>query len=279
MLLSLPSIRLNYWQTQLLNPHGILKNATIVVPLKFLSIFCWSLQMPLINWKVELKFKWTKYSVLAAAGGDNTNSNLYNFIFTIKDTKLNVPAVILSVKVDQKQSKFFSKGFEMSIDIFSSQTLLELTDFLFWFIQIKITVLKVLRLLLIKKVLQKIITWSSIINFYNQPVYSDIKQYKKITKLTAGQGEDDTTECFYEYIKNCYRLIANDLSREKELETNSKAIQKIEFVGQLKNTENADNTIYVCFNQFRKNQRKNTKIFSRKSNSLIKDGKLWRSKS
>ena len=114
--------------------------------------------MPLINWKVELKFKWTKYSVLAAAGGDNTNSNLYNFIFTIKDTKLNVPAVILSVKVDQKQSKFFSKGFEMSIDIFSSQTLLELTDFLFWFIQIKITVLKVLRLLLIKKVLQKIIT-------------------------------------------------------------------------------------------------------------------------
>ena len=30
----------------------------------------------------------------------------------------------------------------------------------------------------------------------------------------------------YEYIKNQYRLIAIDLSRQKELDTDSKAIQK-----------------------------------------------------
>ena len=47
--------------------------------------------------------------------------------------------------------------------------------------------------------------------------------------------------------QKCYRLIANDLSREKELETNSKAIQKMEFVGQLKNTENADNNNICLF--------------------------------
>ena len=50
--------------------------------------------MSLVNCKVELKFKWTKYSVLAAAGVDNANANHNNIIFTIKDTRLNVPAFI-----------------------------------------------------------------------------------------------------------------------------------------------------------------------------------------
>ena len=51
------------------NPHqtnGVLKNATIAVPLKYLSNFWRSLEMPLINCKVELKLKWTKYCVLSA---------------------------------------------------------------------------------------------------------------------------------------------------------------------------------------------------------------------
>ena len=60
------------------------------------------------------------------------------------------------------------------------------------------------------------------------------------------KDEDYTTECLleYEYIKNYYRLIALDLSRQKELDTDPKAIQQIEFVGQLKNENgiNADGT-------------------------------------
>ena len=46
----------------------------------------------------------------------------------------------------------------------------------------------------------------------------------------------------YEYIKNHDRLIAIDLSRKKELEADLKAIQKKEFIKQLKNVdiENAD---------------------------------------
>ena len=31
------------------------------------------------------------------------------------------------------------------------------------------------------------------INFYDQPVDSDIKRYEEIRKLTKGQGEDSTT--------------------------------------------------------------------------------------
>ena len=53
--------------------NGILKNATVSVPLKSLSNFWRSLEMPLINCKVELKLKWTKHCVLAATGNDNTN--------------------------------------------------------------------------------------------------------------------------------------------------------------------------------------------------------------
>ena len=40
--------------------------------------------MPLINCKVELKLRWIKHSVLAAAGNDNTNNNP-TIIFTFKD--------------------------------------------------------------------------------------------------------------------------------------------------------------------------------------------------
>ena len=70
--------------------------------------------MPLINCKVELKLKCTKYCVLAAAGVDNTDANPDN-IFTVKDTKLYVPVVILLARNNQKLSKLLSKGFERSV--------------------------------------------------------------------------------------------------------------------------------------------------------------------
>ena len=54
--------------------------------------------MPLINCKVELKLKWTKYCVLPAAGNDNDNDRNDKIIFVIKDTKLHVPVVTLSAR-------------------------------------------------------------------------------------------------------------------------------------------------------------------------------------
>ena len=50
---------------------------------------------------------------MTAAG--NTDANLTNIIFTIKDTKLYVPVATLSAKRNQKLSKLFSKGFERSV--------------------------------------------------------------------------------------------------------------------------------------------------------------------
>ena len=71
--------------------------------------------MPLINCKIELKLKWTKYCVLSAAGNDNTNANPNNNIFTTKDRKLQVPIVTLSARDNQKLSKLHSKGFKRSV--------------------------------------------------------------------------------------------------------------------------------------------------------------------
>ena len=63
--------------------------------------------------------------------------------------------------------------------------------------------------------------------FNDQAIDSDIKRYEKIRILSTGQGEDYTTVFLldYDYINNDYRLIAVDLSRQKELDVNPKAIQ------------------------------------------------------
>ena len=67
------------------------------MPLKHVSNFWRSFELPLINCKVELKLKWTKYCVLSETGDDSTNDNPNNIIFTIK-TQNYVPAVNLSAR-------------------------------------------------------------------------------------------------------------------------------------------------------------------------------------
>ena len=48
--------------------NSILKNVTIAVPLKYPINFRQSLEMPLINCKVELNLRCMKHCVLAASG-------------------------------------------------------------------------------------------------------------------------------------------------------------------------------------------------------------------
>ena len=49
----------------------------------------------------------------------------------------------------------------------------------------------------------------------------------------------------YDYIKNYCRLIAAELSRQKELDADPKAIQQIIFLGQLKKLGNIGNATDV----------------------------------
>ena len=69
------------------------RSVKVVVPLKHLSNFFRSLEMPLINCKIKLNLTWKKNCVLSTDAGDA--------VFIINDTKMYVPVVTLS-KEDNK---------------------------------------------------------------------------------------------------------------------------------------------------------------------------------
>ena len=73
-------------------------------------------------------------------------------------------------------------------------------------------------------------------NFYDQPINDAIKQYHEIRKISTGQGDDYTTGCLldFAYFEKNYRLIAVDLSKQKALDADSRAIQQIIFTGKIK---------------------------------------------
>ena len=85
---------------------GTKNGVKIAVPLKYLSNFWRSLEMPLINCKVELSLKWYERCLLTAA----TTAT-----FKITDAKLYVPIVTLSAEDNAKLSKLLSKGFKKPI--------------------------------------------------------------------------------------------------------------------------------------------------------------------
>ena len=99
---------------------GRTKNGVkIAVPLKYLSNFWRSLEIPLINCKVELFLEQTENCLLS--GGENINdagavANAGTAAtFKITDAKLYVPIVTLSVEDNAKLSNRLSKGFERSV--------------------------------------------------------------------------------------------------------------------------------------------------------------------
>ena len=64
------------------------RSVKVIVPLKYLSNFFRSLEMPLINCKIKLNLTWKKEYVLSTDAGDA--------VFIINDTKMYVPVVNLS---------------------------------------------------------------------------------------------------------------------------------------------------------------------------------------
>ena len=67
--------------------------------------------------------------------------------------------------------------------------------------------------------------------FYDNPIESDIEKYRELKKVMIGKGEDHTTGSLldYNYFKKHYKLVAVDLSKQKELDADPRAIQQIEF--------------------------------------------------
>ena len=63
-------------------------------------------------------------------------------------------------------------------------------------------------------------------NFFNQLVKNDKVTYENIRKISTRQGDDYTTGCLldYTYFEKYYKMIAVDLSKQRVLDADPKAI-------------------------------------------------------
>ena len=87
---------------------GNTKDVEIIVPLKYLSNFWRTLEMPLINCEVNLILTWSKDCVITNSEGEGK--------FKITETKLYVPVVTLSTQDNAKLLQQLKSGFKRKIN-------------------------------------------------------------------------------------------------------------------------------------------------------------------
>ena len=109
----------SFFKTLENDDNGVFKNVKIAVPLKYLSNFWRSLEMPLINCKIHLELNWSKDCVM---------STIANTRFKITSTKLYDPIVTLSSKDNVKLVKLLEEGFKRPVYWNEYQTKIETRD-------------------------------------------------------------------------------------------------------------------------------------------------------
>ena len=218
------------------------ENLDIVMPCNLFR----SLEMPLINCKIKLYLTWKKECVLSTDVG--------NAVFIINDTKMYVPVVTLSKEDNKDFIEQQNKGFQRSIywNEYKTKEINENADAnVFKYINLEPSFQGVNRLFFMaynrangqptrngqqKYYLPRIDLeiYNVIIdrrNFYDNQIESDIEKYRELKKVMIGKGEDYTTGSLldYNYFDKHYKLVAVDLSKQKELDADPRVIQQIEF--------------------------------------------------
>ena len=207
------------------NTNSSVKEAKIVLPLKYLSNFWRSLEMPLINCKVYLELNWIEDCILSSAG-DSAK-------FAITDAKLHVPIVTLSTKDSANLTKQLNEGFKRSVYWNSYETkpakVIEQGKNIYELLNASFQGVKRLFVLAYfiaapaegnnppppvdetagiknnKKYFLprgEIKNYNVLIdrrNFYDQSINDLIKQYDEVRKVSTGQGDDNTTGCLLDY--------------------------------------------------------------------------------
>ena len=250
-------------------------NVKLVVPLKYVSNFFRSLEMPLVNCKIDLEL--TRHtdcmiSSVNAAAGEVVS-------FKITNTKLYVPVVTLSTKDNTNLTKQLNEGFKRTIywNQYVSKPFPETPDKRTGFTRFALDAafqgvnrLFVLafedtradeaadahapRNLVANRVIRDsyrkyfvprvdITSYNVLIdgrNFYDQPINDSIRKYDEIRKIATGKGDNYATGFLldYDYFKKNDHLIAVDLSKQRELDFDPRTIQQIEFIGMLKTRSN-----------------------------------------
>ena len=230
------------------------KDVEIMVPLKYLSNFWRTLEMPLINCEINLILTWSSTCVIVS-----TNSANQVATFQITDTKLYVPVVTLSTQENAKLLQQLKSGFKRVINwnkYLSKPDLLAQNPNLNYLVESGFQGVNRLFVLAFENDNHRISTkrynlptveikdYNIVINrekFFDQPIKKNKVTYENIRKIAIGQGDDYTTGCLldHSYFADTYKVIAVDLTKQQALDFDPRAIQQINFTANLDRAGNA----------------------------------------
>ena len=216
-----------------------------MVPLKYLCNFWRTLEMPLINCEVNLILTWSSTCVITNSTGAVR--------FEITDTRLYVPVVTLSTQENTKLLQQLKSGFKRAINwnkYSSKPQLLRRNPNLNHLVEPSFQGVNRFFVLAFENNTQRTshsgyylpdvgIKYYNIMingnNFFDQPIKNNNITYENIRKIATGQGDDYTTGCLldYSYFLHNYKMIAVDLSKQQVLNADPRAIQQINFIGNL----------------------------------------------
>ena len=221
------------------------EDVEIMVPLKYLSNFWRTLEMPLINCEIELTLTLSLTCVITNSTGVGT--------FAITDTKLYVPVVTLSTQDNAKLLEQLKSGFKRVINwnkYLSKPDLLAQNPNLSLLVEPSFQGVNRLFVLAFENDTQRkshtgsylpdveIKNYDGIINgedIFDQSIKDNKVTYENIRKVAIGKGDDYTNGCLldYLYFRDSYKMITIDLSRQQALDADPRAIQQINFTANL----------------------------------------------
>ena len=185
------------------------KNVEIMVPLKYLSNFWRTLEMPLINCEVELDLTWSSTCVITNSTGAGR--------FAITDTKLYIPVVTLSTQENTKLLQKLKSGFKRVISwnkYLSKPELSRQNPNLNHLFEPSFQGVNRFFVLAFEDDAQKtshsgyyfpnveVKDYNIAINgenLFDQPIKNNKVTYENIRKTATGQGDDYTTSCLLDY--------------------------------------------------------------------------------
>ena len=190
----------------------VTKNVEIMVPVKYLSNFWRTLEMPLNNCEVNLILTWSSTCVIVSTNIANQGAT-----FTITDTRLYVPVVTLSTQENTKLLQQLKSGFKRVINwnkYLSKPELLAQNPSLNHLVEPSFQGVNRLFVLAFEDDSQRtsyeryylptveIKDYNIMINgenFFDQPIKNNKVTYENIRKIATGQGDDYTTGCLLDY--------------------------------------------------------------------------------
>ena len=232
---------------------GRINNLEMVVPSKYLSNFWRTLEMPLSNCEINLILTWSANCLMIYINAANQSPT-----FEITDAKLYVPVVTLLTQDNAKLLPQLKSSFKRTINwnkYLSKPEFLAQNLDLNHLVEPSFQGLDRRFVSAFENDAQRtsnkrhylpnveIKNYNVMIDgktFFDQPVKSNKIAYENILKIAIGQGNDNTTGCLlgYAHLRDYYKMIAIDLSKQQALNDDSKAIQQINFTSNLDGAEN-----------------------------------------